>query len=388
MGEHEMIQPFAFHLPTKITWQTPVSEALPEVVTSFDAHRALIVTDPGLVAAGLIERVQASLEASGTAVSVFADVGSNPTTDHVALVQQMASDTQADVLVAIGGGSPIDTAKAAAMLLANGGSYSDYQWSGRPIANRSHPLVTVPTTAGTGSEVTKVAVISDTDEPFKKGVLSPLMYARVAVLDPEVTVGLPAGLTAATGIDAFIHALEAFTGKRTNPVSDLLAIESLRLCWEYLPRATNNGSDLEARSQMMLAALFGGIAMDQAGLGLVHAISGGICSHLHLHHGLANASLLPTVFGFNVDHIAADRRASLATILGLPDDTDHEAITATITWFVDSIGLPTDLSAHGEALDSEAIDSIAEESMRMVMVHNNPRTVDIDDCRSLLEAMK
>lgn len=382
-----MIQPFAFHLPTKITWQTPVSEALPEVVASLDADRVLIVTDPGLVAVGLIERVKSSLEASGAAVSIFADVGSNPTTDHVALVQQMASDTQADVLIAIGGGSPIDTAKAAAMLLANGGTYSDYQWNGRPITKRSHPLVTVPTTAGTGSEVTKVAVISDPNEPFKKGVLSPLMYARVAVLDPEATVGLPAGLTAATGIDAFIHALEAFTGKRTNPVSDLLAVESLRLCWEYLPKATGDGTDMEARSQMMLAALYGGVAMDQSGLGLVHAISGGICSHLHLHHGLANASLLPTVFEFNVGHIAEDRRARLVATFALSTDTDDAAITAAITGFVESIGLPTDLSAHRESLDTAAIDSIAEESMRMVMVHNNPRPVDTDDCRSLISAM-
>jgi len=383
-----MIQPFAFHLPTKIEWRTPASDVLPEIAASFDARRVMIVTDPGLVAAGIIERIETSLTLSGRSVSIFSNVGSNPTTDHVAMVREMASDTRADVLVAVGGGSPIDTAKAAAMLLTNGGDYSDYQWNSRPITSRSHPLVSVPTTAGTGSEVTKVAVISDPSEPFKKGVLSPLMYARVAILDPQLTVGLPAGLTAATGIDAFIHSLEAFTGKRTNPLSDLLATESLRLCRKYLPLATSDGSDIEARSQMMLAALYGGIAMDQAGLGLVHAISGGVCSHLHLHHGLANAALLPAVFEFNVGHIAPDRRARLVTILGLPTDTGDAAITTAITEFVESIGLPTDLSAHRASLDSAAVDSIAEESMRMVMVHNNPRMVQVDDCRALIEAMR
>ncbi len=382
-----MIQPFDFHLPTRISWRTPVHDAVPEAVAALGVQRVLVVTDPGIVATGLIPRIESALTTSGTSVSTFTDVGSNPTTRHVAMAREMAVDTGAEALIAVGGGSAIDTAKAAAMLLANGGSYSDYQWDGAPITRPSHPLITIPTTAGTGSEVTKVAVISDENEPFKKGVLSPRMYAKVAILDPEVTLGLPAGLTAATGIDAFIHALEAFIGKRTNPMSDMLAIKSLHLCRENLPKATDDGSDIEARSQMMLAALFGGMAMDQSGLGLVHALSGGVCSRLHLHHGLANASLLPTVFGFNVGHIAPDRRRRLATIFDLPTDTEDAAMVDSITEFVRRIGLPTDLSAHHDSLDSAALDSIAEQSMRMVMVHNNPRSADIDDCRSLIEAM-
>ncbi len=382
-----MIQPFDFQIPTRISWRVPVSEALPEAVADLDGKRVMIVTDPGIVGTGLIDRIGDALTKADCTTTTFTDVGSNPTTRHVASAREMAHGTDADVIVAVGGGSPIDTAKAAAMLVTNGGDYSEYQWGGRPITRQSHPLITVPTTAGTGSEISKVAVISDENEPFKKGVLSPHMYARVAVLDPEVTVGLPAGLTAATGIDAFIHALEAFTGKRTSPITDMLAIESLRLCWQHLPVSTTTGSDLEARSQMMLAALYGGMAMDQSGLGLVHALSGGVCSRLHLHHGLANAALLPTVFGFNVDHIADDRRHTLTQIVGLPSDAPDDALVAAITRFVGSLGLPTDLSEHRESLDSDAIDSIAEESMRMVMVHNNPRPVETSDCRSLITAM-
>ncbi len=382
-----MIQPFDFHLTTRISWRTPVHDAVPEAVSALGAQRVLVVTDPGIVATGLTQRIESALTSSGVSVSSFTDVGSNPTTHHVVMACETAIDTGAEALIAVGGGSAMDTAKAAAMLLTNGGNYSDYQWDGAPITQRSHPLIAVPTTAGTGSEVTKVAVISDENEPFKKGVLSPLMYARVAILDPEVTLGLPDGLTAATGIDAFIHALEAFTGKHTNPVSDILATESLRLCWKNLPKATDDGSDIEARSQMMLAALFGGMAMDQSGLGLVHALSGAVCSRLHLHHGLANASLLPVVFRFNVGHIPVDRRQRLATIFDLPADADSETMVDSVTGFVRSIGLPTDLSAHRDSLDPAALDSIAEQSMRMVMVHNNPRPTDIDDCRSLIEAM-
>ncbi len=382
-----MIQPFDFQLPTRISWRMPVSEALPDAVADLDSRRVMIVTDPGIVGTGLIDRIDNALTGAGCTTSTFTDVGSNPTTRHVASAREMAQDTNADVIVAVGGGSPIDTAKAAAMLVANGGEYSDYQWDGRPITQQSHPLITVPTTAGTGSEISKVAVISDESEPFKKGVLSPLMYARVAILDPEVTIGLPSGLTAATGIDAFIHALEAFTGKRTSPITDMLAIESLRLCWQHLPIATTTGSDIEARSQMMLAALYGGMAMDQSGLGLVHALSGGVCSRLHLHHGLANAALLPTVFEFNVGHISAERRHTLSRIVGLPSDAPDEALVVSMTEFVRLLGLPTDLSEHRESLDADVIDSIAEESMRMVMVHNNPRLVETSDCRSLIAAM-
>ncbi len=382
-----MIQPFDFHLPTRISWRVPAADAAPEAAASVGARRVLIVTDPGIDATGIVERIQSALEAAGVSVAKFADVGSNPTTRHVSVAREMATNLGADALLAVGGGSSIDTAKAAAMLLSNGGEYSDYQWDGRPINQQSHPLITIPTTAGTGSEVTKVAVISDETEPFKKGVLSPLMYARVAIIDPELTVGLPAGLTAATGIDAFIHALEAFTGLRTNPVSDMMAVESLKLCWHNLGTATHNGSNIEARSQMMLAALFGGMAMDQSGLGLVHALSGGVCSHLHLHHGLANASLLPTVFEFNVGHLDRTRRDTLAGIFGLSSTVDDDAMAEAVTDYVRSLDLPINLTDHRESLDANSIDSIAAESMRMVMVHNNPRPVDAEICRALIESM-
>jgi len=214
------------------------------------------------------------------------------------------------------------------------------------------------------------------------------MFAHVAVLDPQVTVGLPPHLTAATGIDAFIHALEAYTGRRTNPLSDLLALESMALAFTSLEAATADGTDLDARADMMLSAVYGGIAMDQAGLGLVHALSGGICSHLHLHHGLANAMILPYAMEFNASAIPTDRFGKVAAIAGLDPGAGADQLVEAITDFVRRLDLPVGLSDRAGAISEVDWDEVAAESMRMVMVHNNPRTVTIDDCREILTAMR
>lgn len=379
---------FTYHLPTKIVFGQPAQEAVAAELKALGASRVLLVSDPGLVTLGLVGELTGAIEAAGIAVSSFSDVSSNPTTDEVHLGLALAEEQEVDAVVALGGGSPIDVGKGVAMLLANGGRYADYQWGGAQITERSRPLIAVPTTAGTGSEVSKVAVVADPDNPFKKGVLSPLMFPHVAVLDPELTRGLPAGLTAATGMDAFIHALEAFLGKRANPHTDMLALAALETTWTYLPRATQNGDDMEAREQMMLAALWAGTAMDHAGLGLVHALSGPVTSHLHLHHGLTNGILLPSVVAYNLQAIPDERRRALNRVVGLPADADGTVLVERLTQFVRELGLPTQLSQVDVALDGVDWETIAEETTRMVLIHNNPRPADAGDCRQLLEQVK
>ena len=376
---------FNFHLPTRIIFGRSVRDALPVELAGMGARTILLVTDPGLTQIGLTSQITDPLIREGLAVPTFSAITSNPTSDEVEAGAAIAREIKADTIVALGGGSPIDVAKGIALVLANGGAYADYQWGGKAITRRSRPLIAIPTTAGTGSEVSKVAVVSDPANPFKKGVLSPLMFPHVAIVDPELTRTLPVQLTAATGMDAFIHALEAFVGRRANPFTDQLARSAMRTAWTYLPRACADGEDMSAREQMMLAALWGGMAMDQAGLGLIHALSGPLTTHLHLHHGLANALLLPAVLRFNLPAIPLARQNLLKELFGLEAGTSEEELVVALTQFVVNLGLPTSLSQLNIPLELIDWDIIAEETTRMVLIGNNPRAALITDCRLILD---
>lgn len=378
---------FTFDLKTKIVFGESVETALPAALSALDVGRVLLVSDPGLEKIGLVAQIRTALNQAGVVSSVFTQVTSNPTTAEVAEGLALAKAEKVAGLVALGGGSPIDVAKGIALLLANGGAYQDYQWGGKAITQRSQPLVAIPTTAGTGSEVSKVAVISDPDNPFKKGVLSPLMFPHVAIADPALTRGLPPGLTAATGMDAFIHALEAFVGLRANSFSDLFALATIRTAKQYLPRAVANGEDMEAREKMMLAALWGGIAMDQAGLGLVHALSGPLSSFGHLHHGTANALILPYVLRHNTPAISPDRLQTLQKLFDLEDAKDSDGLFIAMKGFVENLGLPVSLAEIGLSLDIKTRHALAAETMRMVLLQNNPRPTTESDCLALLNQM-
>jgi alcohol dehydrogenase len=199
---------------------------------------------------------------------------------------------------------------------------------------------------------------------------------------------MPAWLTAATGMDTFIHALEAFVGRRANPYTDQLALAALRNVWEFLPRATADGDDMEAREQMMLATLWAGSAMDHAGLGLVHSLSGPLTGALHLHHGLTNALLLPHVMRFNLPAIPAERRDSLNHIFGLATDASDDVVVERLFDFVRKLGLPTRLAELGKPLDTVDWNAIAEETTRMVLLTNNPRPASVEECGVLLAQMQ
>lgn len=382
-----MLTQFSYYLPTKIIFGQPALKGLQNELADLNAKQLLLVSDSGLAQLGLVEQFVTELNQAGFNTTPFTGVSSNPTTTQVAAGLALAREQKVQALIALGGGSAIDVAKGIAMLLANGGTYADYQWGGRAITQRSYPVLAIPTTAGTGSEVSKVAVIVDPDNPFKKGVLSPLMFPHAAILDPHLTRSLPAWLTAATGMDAFIHALETFIGKRANPFTDQFALAALQTIWTMLPRVTANGQDMEARQAMMLAALWAGTAMDHSGLGLVHALSGPFTSRLHLHHGLANALLLPYVMRFNFPAVSIARRQKLVQVLGLSANSDNEAMVKALTQFVHNLGLPTRLNDLDVSLDNVDWDTIAEETTRMILINNNPRPAPAADCRTILNEM-
>ncbi len=375
---------FTYHLPTKIIFGQPALESLRAELAALKAERVLLVSDAGLARIGLVEQFRAGLSDDGRQVGAFADIGTNPTTAEVTAGLAQAQELNSQAIVALGGGSAIDVAKAIAMLMANGGSYADYQWGGRTISQRSLPLLATPTTAGTGSEVTKVAVIVDPERPFKKGVLNPLMFPHAAIIDPELTRSLPLLLTAATGMDAFSHALESYTGRRANPYTDQFALAALETIGWALPRAVTDGNDMQAREAMMLAAVWAGTAMDHAGLGLIHSLSGPLTGALHLHHGLANAILLPHVLRFNLPAIPPDRRRRLNTITGLAADASGETLVDHLVGFLRGLGLTARLDEVADLSGLRDFSDLAADTLRMAMTPNNPRTVTAGDVETIL----
>jgi alcohol dehydrogenase len=373
---------FSFHSPVKLVFGQPAAEALLEAVADVGARHVLLVSDSGLAELGLVEGIIQLLRRDLESVGVFAGVRSNPTTRDVET--GLAAVAQAEALVAVGGGSVIDVAKGIGLLAANGGSYADYQWHGRPITRPILPLIAVPTTAGTGSEVTKVAVIADEETHFKKGVLSPHLYARVAIVDPVLTLSVPPRLTAATGADVLVHALEAFTGRRANPVSDALALSAFRRAWHSLPRATHQNGDLEARTEMALASTLAGMAFDQSGLGIIHSLAGPLAGHHDLHHGLSNGLLLPYGLTFNLP-VLGSKRATLLEAMDLPATATDTAVIEHVEAWVRGLGLPLTLTEVGITDPDLAV--LAQEASRMALLPNNPRPATAEDCLRIMEQM-
>jgi alcohol dehydrogenase len=375
---------FTIYSPTRIVFGRPVSESLPAELDVAHAQRVLLVTDPVLAGLPWVRRIQTALVASDRAVALFTSVSSNPSTREVSEGLGLAQDERVQAVVALGGGSVIDTAKAIAMLLTNGGTFADYLYMERPIEQRCRFMVAIPTTAGSGSEVTSTAVIVDPSRAGAKAVRSPLMAPHVALVDPEVTRSLPSATTAATGINAFVQMLEAYVGRQANPYTDPLAVTGMQTVWSYLPRAFAAGDDMTARQGMMLAALWGGLCLDQAGAGLIAALSGTLTAHLQLHSGLANALLLPRVMRFNLAAIPTVRQQRLNRTLGLAPDASADQLVERLTQFVHFLGLPTHLAELDIAVNDYDWDAIAGEAAEVAALTNNPRAVAVEDCRAIL----
>ena len=254
--------------------------------------KPLVVTDKFLEKSGYVGKVGKFLEEAGCSFAVFSDISGEPTDKEVYAGLEVYKQNGCDFLVAIGGGSPMDAAKAIGVLETNGGRITDYMGLGK-VTKPTPPMIAIPTTAGTGSEVTKVTIINDTANSVKMLISSPAIIPTVAVCDPELTLSVPPSVTAATGIDAFCHAIEAYVSKREQPMTDLVALKTIELVSGNLRRAWCNGDDLEARSNMMYAATLGGIAFNNSSVTLIHGMSRPIGAIFHIAHGISNAVLLP-----------------------------------------------------------------------------------------------
>jgi alcohol dehydrogenase class IV len=374
------VSSFTFELPTRVLVGRPWQDALLEVIEGELLSVIGVVTDRGVRAACGVDAFADRLRAAGMAAVVFDAVETNPTTTSVGAAVELFSREGVGAIVGVGGGSAIDVAKAVGMLLTNGGEMEDYQWKGRPITVPSLPVYAVPTTAGTGSEVSHVTVIIDEVRRFKLGVASRYLFPRLAVLDPQATASLPPRLAAATGLDALSHAIEAYFSRSANPFTDALALHAAGMVWRKLPKVVKGNPTADDRCSMLVAASMAGVAMDQGGLGLVHALSGPLGGRWNLHHGTANAVLLGPVVAYNLPAVAP-KAADLLAALGLP--LSPESLPSALVKFVADLGLPTRISELG--IPREALPEIAEEALRMRVIANNPREVAREDALAVLE---
>lgn len=357
-----------------------LEDALQAEVEALNIKRPLLVTDEGLMSAGLVERAEAALP-SGMAPVLFAQTPSNPTEQAVQQAAETYMNEACDGLIGFGGGSPLDLAKAVGIAVTHDGALSDYaaiEGGVARIKDRLPPMIAIPTTAGTGSEVGRGAVIT-LEDGRKLGLLSPYLIPKVAICDPTLTVDLPPRLTAATGMDALTHCIETYIATAYNPPADGIALDGLRRAAANIERAVDKGSDLAARREMMAAAMNGALAF-QKGLGGVHAMSHGLGaqSRYRLHHGMLNAVLLPHVLDFNRPAVG-DRYDDLNRAMGLKPSTDlPEAIIALNA----RLGLPAKLGDMG--VDDEAIEVAAPMAEKDHTNGTNPRRASAEDYRALM----
>lgn len=380
------IAAFSFStVPTILSAPGAARELGRELRERFPAvRRVLIITDQGFLRTGLADAPIASLQSEMFHVKQFADVLPDPPEHVIELAIAAARQHEAELVVGLGGGSSMDVAKLVAVLSTSSQTLAEIYGIGQ-VRGARLPLVLIPTTAGTGSEVTNISIVT-TGATSKMGIVAPQLYADMALLDAELTIGLPAPVTAATGIDAMVHAIEAYTSKhKKNPLSDGLARQALALLSRHLIRACENGHDLAARQAMLLGAMLAGQAFANAPVAAVHALAYPIGGIFHVPHGLSNSLVLPHVLRFNVG-ACAEHYAELAAIV-VPHaegsaEARSEALAVAMQQFATITGLPRTLRQVGIAETDLGL--LADDAMKQTrLLGNNPRPVTREDAYSL-----
>jgi len=385
----EATSPFTFNTVSSIVFGEGAAARIGELAAERGWNNVLLVTDPGLVKVGMIARATAALEQAGVAATVFSDVEADPPEHVVKAAARVATDAGADAVVGLGGGSSLDVAKLAALLAVGREELPAIYGVGKAKGPRL-PLMLIPTTAGTGSEVTPISIVT-TGTSEKMGVVSPVLYADVALLDPELTWGLPPAVTAATGIDAMVHAIEAHASAsaNNNPVSRTLAREALRLMGGAIERAVKDGSDPAARADMLLGSMLAGQAFANSPVAAVHALAYPIGGHFHVPHGLSNALVLPHVLRFNAE-TAGHLYAEIAPIVfphlaELGTQARGAAFADELAGLSLRCGLGPRLRDVG--IPESALEMMADDAMKQTrLLVNNPRPLTREDALAIYRA--
>lgn len=367
---------WTYRQPTEINFGPGARARLPEIIARFGGT-PILVTDRGLARLPLVAGVRAAI---GGDPPVFSNIDPNPTVGSVDALAQMIGETGADVVIGVGGGSSLDCAKAACSVALQGGPTRKYHSGGETLDDRHLPLIALPTTAGTGSEVTPNAVLGDPEMDFKAPIVHANFYPAVAVVDPELTRSMPRSVTASTGLDALAHALEGYWSTNHQLICDALACRAVTLVFEHLPRALEDGSDMAAREGMSLAALLGGMAFQMPQNAAVHACSFPLSNTYHLPHGTACAMTLDHFCRFNAQALG-ERGVALAQAGGF---ADMDALADGVAGLKAISGLPTRLGEIG--VTERDLPALVEASFHPLM-DNNPREVTPEELAGIYRGM-
>lgn len=356
-------------------------------VQNLGARKVLVVTDPGVQAAGWVSEVTAALQVVGCSYVVFDGVTPNPKDHEVMAGAEVYRQEQCDLIVAVGGGSPIDAAKGIGIVVANHQPILALAGVER-VPQPGPPLICIPTTAGTGADVSQFAIILDTQQRVKMAILSKTLVPDAALVDAETTLTMDPALTAATGLDVLTHAIEAFVSTASSPITDLHALEAMRLVAAYLPIAVAEPHNLAARRQMMLASLHAGLAFSNASLGAVHALAHSLGGYLDQPHGECNALLLPYVIELNFD-AAVERYLRIGQALGLalaglPIARQKQALVKAVKRLVETLGVKTSLRELG--VQREDLPALAERAWHDPCLATNPRRLTLAHLKGIYEA--
>lgn len=398
------MQPFTFHTPTKISFGEDTAGGVGDALFEFGATRPLLITDANLIKAGVLAPILEALRSAGLADPIIFDqVPSDSDLTCVRNAAQLARASKCDSIIAVGGGSVMDTGKVANIGLSLDGDVLEFEGM-NTLSARLLPLIAIPTTAGTGSEVSAVAMIKNHEEHKKLLFGSRYLFPDVAVLDPKLLLSLPPRLTAATGLDALTHAIESYTAMTKNAPSDGLCLESMRLIMANLPRATKHGDDIEARSATLVGSMMAGVSFTNAGVGIVHALAHSFGAKFGTHHGITNAVFLPHGMRFNLEEVEDKFRSAymyLSTSLRKEDkpasdwfptptsksefDNAASALITAVEQLIGECGLPSKLSEIGVPPLSDAdVEELADMSQNDPAIMFNARPASNEDLAAII----